>query len=68
MFYIALVLAGGVGALLRYLIGRGAINLGWTGLPFGTLIANLIGCFRLFGWVYNILSIFIGNNKNAGAG
>ena len=47
MFYIALVLAGGFGALLRYLIGRSAINLGWTGLPFGTLIANLVGCFLI---------------------
>ena len=47
MFYIALVLAGGFGALLRYLIGRSAINLGWTGLPFGTLIANLAGCFLI---------------------
>ena len=47
MFYLALMFAGGSGALLRYLIGRGAINLGWTGLPFGTLIANLIGCFLM---------------------
>ena len=47
MFYIVLVLAGGFGALLRYLIGRSAINLGWTGLPFGTLIANLVGCFLI---------------------
>lgn len=47
MFYIALVLAGGFGALLRYLIGRSAINLGWTGLPFGTLTANLVGCFLI---------------------
>lgn len=47
MFYLALMFAGGSGALLRYLIGRGAINLGLTGLPFGTLIANLIGCFLM---------------------
>ena len=53
MFYIALVLAGGFGVLLRYLVGQGAINLGWTGLPFGTLIANLIGCFCIgyLSWV-----------------
>lgn len=47
MFYLALVLAGGSGALLRYLIGRATINLGLTGLPFGTLIANLVGCFLI---------------------
>lgn len=47
MLYVFIVLAGGFGALLRYLIGRSAINLGWTGLPFGTLIANLIGCFLI---------------------
>ena len=47
MFYIGLIFAGGFGALLRYLVGRGAINLGWTGLPFGTLIANLLGCFLI---------------------
>ena len=53
MFYLAIIAAGGFGALMRYLIGRGAINLGWTGLPFGTLIANLIGCFLMgyLSWV-----------------
>jgi len=47
MLYLSIVAAGGIGALMRYLIGRGTINLGWTGLPFGTLIANLIGCFLM---------------------
>jgi len=47
MFYLAIIVAGGFGALMRYLIGRGTINLGWTGLPIGTLIANLIGCFLM---------------------
>jgi len=45
VFYLSIILAGGLGALLRYQIGRFAINLGWAALPFGTLIANLIGCF-----------------------
>ena len=44
-FYLSIVLAGGGGALLRYLLGRMAINLGWAALPFGTLIANVLGCF-----------------------
>ena len=47
MFYLAIILAGGSGALLRYLLGRAAINLGWAALPFGTLIANLLGCFLI---------------------
>ncbi len=47
MFYLAIILAGGVGALLRYLLGRAAINLAWAALPFGTLIANVLGCFLI---------------------
>lgn len=47
MFYMAIVIAGGVGALLRFLLGRVTVNLGWSALPFGTLIANLIGCFLI---------------------
>jgi len=47
MFYFWLMLAGGIGVLLRYLIGRTTTNLGWTALPFGTLFANLIGCFLI---------------------
>jgi CrcB protein len=53
MFYVAIVFAGGIGVLLRYLLGRAAVNLGWAALPFGTLIANLLGCFLMgyFSWV-----------------
>lgn len=53
MFYIAIVIAGGTGALLRYLLGRATVNLGWAALPFGTLIANLLGCFLMgyLSWV-----------------
>ena len=47
MLYALIVLAGGLGALMRYLVGRGAVNLGWAALPFGTLIANLLGCFLM---------------------
>ncbi|MEH6756104.1 MAG: fluoride efflux transporter CrcB [Parasphingorhabdus sp.] len=39
-----LVMAGGaVGAAARYNLGRLVFHLGGTGLPFGTLIANLLG-------------------------
>jgi len=46
-------MAGGAGALLRYLLGRAAVNLQWTALPFGTLLANLIGSFLIgyLSWV-----------------
>lgn len=53
MFYLLIMLAGGTGALMRYLVGRMAINLGWAALPFGTLIANVLGCFLMgyLSWV-----------------
>ena len=53
LFYISLVFAGGSGALLRYLLGRVTINLGCAALPFGTLIANVLGCFLIgfLSWV-----------------
>jgi len=47
VFYLQIALAGGLGALLRYSLGRITLNLGWTALPFGTLIANLLGCFLI---------------------
>jgi len=53
MFYFFIIIAGGFGALLRYSLGRFATNQQWTALPFGTLIANLIGCFLIgyLSWV-----------------
>lgn len=47
MFYLGLLLAGGTGALLRYALGRFTLQMGWTALPFGTLMANAIGCFLI---------------------
>jgi len=47
VFYLAL--ACGLGALVRYFFSR--YNHG-SGLPLGTLIANLLGCF-LIGLLYN---------------
>lgn len=54
MFYAALILAGGVGVLLRFLLGRAAYSLQLTALPFGTLLANIIGCF-LIGYLSAVL-------------
>lgn len=47
MFYLAIVLSGGLGALLRYIVGRAAVNLPFAALPFGTLIVNVLGCFLM---------------------
>ncbi|MFT6006335.1 MAG: CrcB protein [Pseudoalteromonas tetraodonis] len=47
MLYFLIGVAGGCGAILRYLIGRATMNLAWAALPFGTLIANLLGCFLI---------------------
>ena len=54
VLYIGIVLAGGSGALLRYLLGRSTVNFAWAALPFGTLIANLIGCFFIgyLSWMF----------------
>ena len=53
MLYLWIILAGGFGVLLRYLLARLAFNLQWTALPYGTLLANLIGCFLIgyLSWV-----------------
>ena len=53
MLYLGIVFAGGMGALLRYLLGRLTMSLQWTSLPLGTLLANLIGCFLIgyLSWV-----------------
>jgi CrcB protein len=53
MLYLLIGLAGGLGAVLRFVLGRLMVNQGWTVLPFGTLLANLIGCFLIgyLSWV-----------------
>jgi len=53
MLYLGIVFAGGMGALLRYLLGRLTMSLQWSALPLGTLLANLIGCFLIgyLSWV-----------------
>ena len=53
LLYLAIILSGGLGALLRFLLGRGVVNLPFAGLPLGTLLANVIGCFLMgyLSWV-----------------
>ncbi|MDP9164134.1 MAG: fluoride efflux transporter CrcB [Pseudomonadota bacterium] len=43
---------GGLGAVLRYAVGRGALLAGWAP-PLATLAVNIVGCFvmgLLAGW------------------
>lgn len=47
MFYIAIILAGGLGALLRYLLGGGVLNLNQATLPLGTFLVNVVGSFLI---------------------
>jgi CrcB protein len=53
VLYLFLGLAGGFGVVLRFLLSRLLVSQGWTALPFGTLFANLIGCFLIgyLSWV-----------------
>lgn len=50
LLYIGIVIAGGIGALMRFLVGRAVTHYGWTALPFGTLAVNVTGSF-LMGYV-----------------
>lgn len=40
-------LAGAAGAVLRYLITQGVMNLLGRGFPYGTLIVNVLGSFLI---------------------
>lgn len=44
---ILIAAAGALGALGRWFISRAAYSLLGAGFPWGTLVANLIGCFLL---------------------
>ena len=46
-FYPSLVLAGGLGALLRYWLSKVTIGGSWAWLPAGTLLANGLGCLLI---------------------
>ncbi|KAA3643695.1 MAG: fluoride efflux transporter CrcB [Bacteroidetes bacterium] len=42
-------LGGGLGSVIRYLIGRFSLNHFNLGLPLGTFIANMLSCILLGG-------------------
>lgn len=45
IFYIAL--GGGLGSVLRYLTSLFFAKFQWGNFPFGTFVANVIGCFLI---------------------
>src|SRR5271154_68274 len=52
MIWLGVVLAGGAGAVLRFLVGRAvarraARSLPFAGMPFGTLVVNISGAALL---------------------
>ena len=47
MFYLGLMVAGGCGVLLRYLLNRVLFAQQWTALPMATLLANIVGSFLI---------------------
>jgi CrcB protein len=47
MLILGIALAGAAGALARWGLGQAALAFGATSFPYGTLSANLIGCFVL---------------------
>lgn len=49
MLIVWIAIAGAVGALARWGLGNAFLKWAGPGFPYGTLTANLVGCFIL-GW------------------
>ncbi|GHA08276.1 putative fluoride ion transporter CrcB [Arenicella chitinivorans] len=47
LLYIGIIVAGGLGALLRFLVGRVLLHSGWAALPLSTLAVNAVGSFLM---------------------
>ncbi|GIN94972.1 putative fluoride ion transporter CrcB 1 [Siminovitchia terrae] len=47
MNYLAVGLGGMAGSVIRYMISLGTMNIGTAAFPYGTFIANILGCFFL---------------------
>lgn len=43
--WLVVFLGGGIGSALRHGVNLAAARVGGTGFPFGTLVANITGCF-----------------------
>ena len=44
---IAIALGGSVGALMRFGVSTGMANLFGRGFPYGTMVANVLGCLMM---------------------
>lgn len=47
MIYLLVFLGGGLGSLLRFLIGKASVQLFFTNFPMGTFLSNMIACILL---------------------
>jgi CrcB protein len=54
VWWLWLMLSGGVGTLARYALASVASRCVLTNFPIGTLVVNLLGCF-LFGVAYAVI-------------
>lgn len=45
--FLLVALGGALGASARYGVGRWIVEQGHTGLPWGTWVVNLLGCFLI---------------------
>lgn len=55
MKYVLIVAGGGVGSVVRYLVGTAVMTRFAVRFPLGTLVINVTGCF-LIGLVMTLLS------------
>lgn len=47
MNYLAVGIGGMAGSVIRYMISLGTMNVGTAAFPYGTFIANMLGCLIL---------------------
>lgn len=47
MDFVLILLAGGLGSVLRYALSLSAARLAGTAFPWGTMLANLAGCLAI---------------------
>ncbi|GLX00229.1 CrcB family protein [Microtetraspora sp. NBRC 16547] len=53
----AIAVGGGLGSIARYLVGS-AVPAGTSGFPWGTLVANVTGCFALGALMVFVLQVW----------
>ncbi len=47
MIYLGVGVAGAMGAMLRYAVGRAFLAAGWLAIPYATLLVNVVGSFLI---------------------